>query len=138
MEMLPNFRSNLAILAASIIVICLFLVSNWKNVLQSPTVTSNVGIAPSTPLTVHNEHLWDISQNIPAQIRGRNISEHIIEDWDGLRNEDVVVFVASTISNEAKYVRDRIVPSARTWMKHLVNVFVMIEGEFYYIFLVLH
>jgi hypothetical protein len=46
---------------------------------------------------------------------------------DGLRNEDVVVFVASTTVEGSRYLRDRIIPSARTWMKLLANVFVILE-----------
>lgn len=61
-----------------------------------------------------------------------NISLHpqpwmLLREINGLRNEDIVMVVASTGKNHGAYFRDRIVPSSRTWMKLLANVFIVIE-----------
>lgn len=52
-----------------------------------------------------------------------------LETVDGLRNEDVVVFITSTTNGNDHFLWDRIIPSARTWMKLFANVFVVVEGD---------
>lgn len=48
---------------------------------------------------------------------------------DGLHNEEIVFFTFSTGKRDGLFLRDRILPSMRTWMKLLVNVFVMMEDS---------
>lgn len=48
---------------------------------------------------------------------------------EGLLNEEVVFLVTSSGREGGKYLRNRIIPSSRTWMKLLRNVFVVIEDS---------
>lgn len=53
-----------------------------------------------------------------------NISDlEYTSKWSGLANHEVVMLVTST----NQYVRSRIIPSSRTWMKFFMHVFVLIE-----------
>jgi hypothetical protein len=45
-------------------------------------------------------------------------------------NDEIVMIITSTGVGNHKFIRDRIIPSARTWMKHLANVFVILEDTF--------
>lgn len=53
-----------------------------------------------------------------------------LKEVKGLLPENVIVMIASTGNNNGKYFRDRIIPSARTWMRYLPHVFVIVEGLF--------
>ena len=68
----------------------------------------------------------------------------VLEEVDGLKNEDVVMLVTSTYAQEFRFLRERftsfnlmlfssflfrIIPSSRTWMRMLANVFVSVEGN---------
>lgn len=54
----------------------------------------------------------------------------IIGEVNGLKNEDVAILVLSTGRDDESYLRDRIIPSARTWMRFFANVFVVEEDSF--------
>ena len=56
----------------------------------------------------------------------------VLEEVNGLRNEDVVMVVSSTTIKG--YLQSRIIPSARTWMRFFANVFVIVEGKNEYLF----
>jgi len=45
-------------------------------------------------------------------------------------NKEIVMIVTSTGKDSATYIRSRIIPSARTWMKQLANVYVILEDTF--------
>lgn len=49
------------------------------------------------------------------------------KEVDGLQNSQVTVVITSTAVRTNEYLRSRIVPSIRTWMKDFVNVYVIIE-----------
>ena len=42
-----------------------------------------------------------------------------LKEVEGLRNEEVVVFITSTFKKHGIYLRDRIIPSSRTWMREV-------------------
>eukprot|EP01036_Dinobryon_divergens_P033772 gene33772-43641_t len=50
-----------------------------------------------------------------------------LKEVDGLLNSQVTVVITSTAVRTNEYLRSRIVPSIRTWMKDFVNVYVIIE-----------
>ena len=50
-----------------------------------------------------------------------------LREVDGLQNSQVTVVITSTASKNNEYLRSRIIPSIRTWMKDFINVFVIIE-----------
>lgn len=52
------------------------------------------------------------------------------EEVDGLRNDEVAVLITSTAKESGAFIRDRIIPSARTWMQDFMHVFVVIEDTF--------
>lgn len=54
----------------------------------------------------------------------------ILGEVNGLKNEDVAILVLSTGVDDEAYLRDRIIPSSRTWMKFFANVFVIEEDNF--------
>lgn len=54
----------------------------------------------------------------------------VLEEVDGLQNKDVVMLVTSTMVQEGLYLRERIIASARTWMRLFANVVVIIEDTF--------
>lgn len=45
-------------------------------------------------------------------------------------NDEIVMIVTSTGKNSQHYIRERIIASARTWMKDLANVYVILEDTF--------
>lgn len=47
---------------------------------------------------------------------------------DGLRNEEVIMFVMSSTTKDGYLLRERVIAGARTWMKLFANVVVVIEG----------
>ena len=49
---------------------------------------------------------------------------------DRLANDEVVMIIRSTYKKHGMYMRDRIIPSSRTWMRGLINVFVVLEDTF--------
>jgi hypothetical protein len=53
----------------------------------------------------------------------------ISHDMPIIKNEEVIMIVSSTFVENGKYMRDRIIPSSRTWMKLLKNVYVIVEGN---------
>jgi hypothetical protein len=53
-----------------------------------------------------------------------------LEIVDGLRNQEVAVFITSTGAKHGVYLRDRIMPSSRTWMRQLYNIYVILEDTF--------
>ena len=52
---------------------------------------------------------------------------HFYKEVNGLQNSEVAVMITSTGSRTNEYLRSRIVPSIRTWMKDFVNVYVILE-----------
>jgi hypothetical protein len=42
-----------------------------------------------------------------------------LKEVEGLRNEEVVVFITSTFKKHGIYLRDRVIPSSRTWMREV-------------------
>lgn len=49
------------------------------------------------------------------------------EKIDGLANADVSVVITSTENFGKIYLRSRVIPSSRTWMRYFTNVFVVID-----------
>ena len=49
------------------------------------------------------------------------------ENVNGLWNRDVVMVVTTTVHFGGRYLRERILPSLRTWMRLFMNVFIIIE-----------
>ena len=54
----------------------------------------------------------------------------ILAEVNGVKNQDVAILVLSTGKDDESYLRDRILPSARTWMRFFANVFVIEEDNF--------
>ena len=54
----------------------------------------------------------------------------VVSEIDGLKNEEVAMFLLGTGAKEYVYMRERIIPSSRTWMRLLKNVFVVVEDTF--------
>eukprot|EP01034_Spumella_vulgaris_P040761 gene40761-50437_t len=61
-----------------------------------------------------------------------------LEVVDGLRNEDVVMMVTSSEVNNFHYLRARILPGARTWMRMFANVLIVIEDLFVHVKFAIH
>ncbi len=69
-------------------------------------------------------------------IERSNVSLHhrswqVIEEVNGLKNTQIASFVTSTGSHEEYLLWERIIPSARTWMKYLAHNFVIVEGTIF-------
>lgn len=50
-------------------------------------------------------------------------------DVEGLKNEEVLCFITSAGVRSEAFLWQRVIPAARTWMKNLVNAYVIIEGR---------
>ena len=59
--------------------------------------------------------------------RSIGLSAQGLREVNGLRNSDVVFLIISTWARNGYYYRTRIIPAARTWMRLLAHVFVIIE-----------
>eukprot|EP01035_Chromulina_nebulosa_P022082 gene22082-28589_t len=68
-----------------------------------------------------------ISRNSTSRERLQQQRKYRLEKIDGLANADVSVVITSTENVEKIYLRSRIIPSARTWMRYFTNVFVVID-----------
>ena len=55
---------------------------------------------------------------------------HTAKYTNRLANDEVVMIIRSTYKKHGMYMRDRIIPSSRTWMRGLINVFVVLEDTF--------
>lgn len=70
-----------------------------------------------------------ISRNSTSRERLQQQRKYRLEKIDGLANADVSVVITSTENVEKIYLRSRIIPSARTWMRYFTNVFVVIDDS---------
>lgn len=66
--------------------------------------------------------------HIHANKHGNHSREHLLL-VNGLKNEDIVMMITSTAKGCGYYLRNRVIPSSRTWMKLLINVYVIIEDN---------
>lgn len=71
-------------------------------------------------------HLHDLYHNRSKQSL-RYIQWNTYEVVNGFRNQDLLIIITTTAVNNGQYLRERIIPSSRTWMRLLVNVIVIIE-----------
>lgn len=65
----------------------------------------------------------------------RNVSHHSHKAWqavaevDGIKNSEIASFVTSTGSHGESLLWERIIPSARTWMRYFKNNYVIVEDN---------
>jgi hypothetical protein len=124
----------------TLLVLCLFLVFIS---LASAVHLRSTGIEEN--VSTQNISSSELEHTYPEYFAARRILEDTIhsnhdhneqlEKWkaelvevNGLRNTDVAVLITSSTNNAQKYLWERIIPSARTWMRLFVNVFVVVEG----------
>lgn len=79
-------------------------------------------------LVFGNDYLHDFKHKYHV-----NHHEHMNHTWEslaevnGLKNQDVVFVLTSTAKSNAGFLRERIMPSSRTWMRLIANAYVIIE-----------
>eukprot|EP01031_Cornospumella_fuschlensis_P036503 gene36503-44284_t len=94
---------------------------------------------PADPLfnsNLENEHrdYLDSRRRLQHALRGQTTDHG--KDWmalaevNGLKNTEVVVFVTSTTNGNDHFLWDRIIPSARTWMRLFAHVYTIVEDNF--------
>eukprot|EP01038_Epipyxis_sp_PR26KG_P006280 gene6280-8648_t len=67
---------------------------------------------------------------ISAEGHDQSKAWRVLEVVDNLKNDDVVIVVASTGTNHGAFHRERIIASTRTWMRFFAHVFVVTEDTF--------
>jgi hypothetical protein len=79
-------------------------------------------------------HVHDYYRNLSSSFR--TLSWMNYYEVDGLINQDIVMIITSTATSDGKYLRQRVIQSARTWVRLLKNVFVVmedsVESRFYF------
>ncbi len=96
---------------------------------------------------VHHHNMYNTTNSTHHHHEPHKKPWMALEVVDGLRNEDVVLFVTATTIQNFNVIRQRlqntirknkcifhfcfcrIIPSSRTWMRNLANVFVSIQGK---------
>ena len=96
-----------------------FLIYIYFNYLQSPCKSNLPDDAAKSTSTTNVSQLAVTSHN--------NVKPAAA---DRLANDEIVMIVRSTYKKHGMYMRDRIIPSSRTWMRGLINVFVILEDTF--------
>lgn len=74
-------------------------------------------------------HLHEYYRNQTADLSLRSLSWMTYYEVNGLKNQDIVIIITSTAVGDGRYLRQRIIQSARTWAKLLANVFVVLEDS---------
>lgn len=83
----------------------------------------------------HFQRILSESNNASAVVR--HVHSHVRSpaakntlDVEGLKNEEIMCFITSAGVRSEALLWQRVIPAARTWMKNLVNAYVIIEGGF--------
>jgi hypothetical protein len=64
-----------------------------------------------------------------SNVSSRHRSWQVLTEVDGLKNTEIASFVTSTSAHDESILWERIIPSARTWMKFLAHNFVLVEDS---------
>lgn len=59
-----------------------------------------------------------------------SLRSSFLPDLPNLKNEEVIFLISSTSKNKNEWLRERIIPAARTWMREFRSVFVLVEDSF--------
>jgi hypothetical protein len=88
--------------------------------------STNSSFNESHPFLVSRRRLERILQ---ADSAGSHNNHKMLHEVDGLKNSEIVYIITSTTNNNEIFLWDRVIPSARTWMRHAVHVYVVVEGN---------
>ena len=133
----------LAVFAVCVLLLFFFL-SKLLNSFDSSPATTSIRVAgpaiiqhvdTEKPLIDHSEKpllasIAELPTTLNAKLKSTKMGK-TLDTVKGLSTDNVVMMIASTGTSNGKYFRDRIIPSARTWMRFLKHVFVIIEGSRY-------
>ncbi len=106
-----------------------FLLFLAITILQS---AESLAAVPSHKIFHHSTHLHQ-----SPSLKNDNVSTGFDHSVEGLNIDEIVIVISSTGKKEGQWFKDRILPSARTWMRLLPHVFVILEGKSS-VFVVLH
>ncbi len=92
--------------------------------ISSQELAESLVAVPTHKIFQHSTHL----HQAPG-LKTDNVSTGFDHSVEGLNIDEIVIVISSTGKKEGQWFKDRILPSARTWMRLLPHVFVILEGK---------